>query len=813
MGGADDVPHRSSSPLKRRASNLEAEEKDDVDMITAPDSTESAEATTRPPHSRRTPSVDMMKGETQQRPSHSAETGRLSNIAVDCWFAPGLHQLTLSTELPTIDAQINTVTTLCQAADQHQLTEGDKTYLVSKKWLGRVIARGSEALANSKVAPEGEIGPVDNSDIIHRHITDADGKVFAELKHGLGQESFDLFPQEAWELVMDWYGLKEGQSPLDRLAHNTNSDRTGIPNIIYEFHPPIFTIHRLWSDHSHLLSQALKEQNPPAPIFVVSRSVPYVEFLKRVKIKAGVDVSRRVRVWRVPRTQPAAEPVVQVTNLSTPPSSRPSSPAPEAVAAPTIEPQDSWTRLLLDVTTFSQLKKGEQRELVDSPDHTVNLKYNGRSDLAFTGLGENQTIVLDEQIDREDYVLNYTSKGKALAPSRNLTSSTSYHSSSQGNSGRSSPAPSGYNLRGRSHRSGRALGTVGLSNLGNTCYMNSALQCVRSVEELTKYFLTGSAAEELNVDNPLGNNGDVALAYDSLLKEIYKEPVPASVTPRQFKNTIGRYAPSFSGYGQQDSQEFLGFLLDGLQEDLSRVKKKPYIEKPDSTDEMVNNPDAIREMAAKVWDITKKRDDSVIADLFTGMYKSTLVCPICSKVSITFDPFNNLTLQLPIENSWSHTVYFFPLNSAPFMILIDMDRQGSFENLKEFMSTKTGIPVERLFVAEEFKSKFYKVFDDYKCASDEIGSNDNIAVFELEAKPTNWPPPRKAGKKQKFRMSYGNDSDDDEPTPKWDSPAAERMLVPVIYRRPNVDRTRSYKKNWIIVPVPHFIMLTAEEVR
>lgn len=808
MGGAEDIPHRSSSPLKRRASNLEAEEKDDVDMITVSDPSETAETSTRPPRARRAQSVDMLEEETQDQnesPS-TAETGILRNSA-----HTGVTVANSTTEIPPIDVQIKTVTALCQAADQHQLSEGDKTYLVSKAWLGRVIARGSEALASSKVAPEGDIGPVDNSDIIHRHILDADGNIFAELKHGLGQESFDLFPQEAWDLVMAWYGLEEGQRPIDRYAHNTNSDRSGIPNIIYEFHPPIFTIHRLWSDHSLLLSQAIKEENPPAPVFVISRSVSYVDFLRRVKTKAGVDLSRKVRVWRVPRTQPAAEPVVQVTSLTTPPSSRPGSPTLGATTAPTLEPQDSWTRLLLDVATFSQLKKGEQRELVDSPDQTGNPKYNGHSDLAFTGLGENQTIVLDEQIDRDNYVLNYISKGKTLAPNRNAVASASYPNS-QVNSGRSSPAPSGYNLRGRSQRSGRTFGTVGLSNLGNTCYMNSAIQCVRSVEELTKYFLTGSAAEELNVDNPLGNNGEVALAYDSLLKEIYKEPVPASVTPRQFKNTIGRYAPSFSGYGQQDSQEFLGFLLDGLQEDLSRVKKKPYIEKPDSTDEMVNNPEAIREMAAKVWDITKKRDDSVIADLFTGMYKSTLVCPVCGKVSITFDPFNNLTLQLPIENSWSHTVYYFPLNDRPMMIPVDMDRQGSIAAMKEYMSKKVGVPVERLFVAEEFKSKFYKVFEDYKCASDEIGSNDNITFFELEAKPTNWPPQRKAGKKQKIKLLYNNDSEEEDPSPRWGTPAAEHMLVPVFYRRPNPDRGRAFKRNWLIVPVPHFIMLTAEEV-
>lgn len=40
---------------------------------------------------------------------------------------------------------------------------------------------------------------------------------------------------------------------------------------------------------------------------------------------------------------------------------------------------------------------------------------------------------------------------------------------------------------------------------------------------------------------------------------------------------MGRFAPQFSGYQQQDSQELLAFLLDGLHEDLNRVKKKPYL--------------------------------------------------------------------------------------------------------------------------------------------------------------------------------------------------------------------------------------------
>lgn len=49
-----------------------------------------------------------------------------------------------------------------------------------------------------------------------------------------------------------------------------------------------------------------------------------------------------------------------------------------------------------------------------------------------------------------------------------------------------------------------------------------------------------------------------------------------------FQTQVGRFAPQFSGYQQQDSHELLAFLLDGLHEDLNRIRKKPYIQLKDA---------------------------------------------------------------------------------------------------------------------------------------------------------------------------------------------------------------------------------------
>jgi ubiquitin C-terminal hydrolase len=68
-------------------------------------------------------------------------------------------------------------------------------------------------------------------------------------------------------------------------------------------------------------------------------------------------------------------------------------------------------------------------------------------------------------------------------------------------------------------------------------------------------------------------------------------------------------------------QELLAFLLDGLHEDLNRVKDKPYIEYPDSN----GRPD--EELAAEAWQNYRARNDSFIADHFQASPSQPLTAP------------------------------------------------------------------------------------------------------------------------------------------------------------------------------------------
>ncbi|KAI1892985.1 hypothetical protein AGOR_G00139140 [Albula goreensis] len=268
-------------------------------------------------------------------------------------------------------------------------------------------------------------------------------------------------------------------------------------------------------------------------------------------------------------------------------------------------------------------------------------------------------------------------------------------------------------------------GVCGLTNLGNTCFMNSALQCLSNTPPLTEYFLRNAYLEELNFTNPLGMKGEIAEAYADVIKQMWSGR-HYSVVPRIFKTKVGHFASQFLGYQQHDSQELLSFLLDGLHEDLNRVKNKEYIELRDAD----GRPD--QEVAEEAWRNHQRRNDSVIVDTFHGLFKSTLVCPECHKVSVTFDPFCYLSVPLPASKERVMEVFFVSLDPAakPVQHRLVVPKAGKVSDLCAALSQTTQVPANQMVVADVFNHRFYKIYhaDEYlSCILD----RDDIFVYEL----------------------------------------------------------------------------------
>ncbi|CAL1537349.1 unnamed protein product, partial [Lymnaea stagnalis] len=237
-------------------------------------------------------------------------------------------------------------------------------------------------------------------------------------------------------------------------------------------------------------------------------------------------------------------------------------------------------------------------------------------------------------------------------------------------------------------------GATGLNNLGNTCFMNAALQCVSNTRPLTQYFLGSLHLFELNRDNPLGMKGHIAQRYGEIIKDLWSG-TSKTVAPLKLRWTIGKYAPRFNGFQQHDSQELLSFLLDGLHEDLNRVHNKPYVELKDSD----GRPDRV--VAREAWENHLLRNQSIVVDLFHGILKSQVQCKECGHISVRFDPYSHLSLPLPMDSCIHIEVIVQKLDgSVPVKYGLRLNMDEKYKTLKREVSKLSNIPVEELLIVE-----------------------------------------------------------------------------------------------------------------
>ncbi|XP_035252166.1 ubiquitin carboxyl-terminal hydrolase 8-like isoform X1 [Anguilla anguilla] len=188
---------------------------------------------------------------------------------------------------------------------------------------------------------------------------------------------------------------------------------------------------------------------------------------------------------------------------------------------------------------------------------------------------------------------------------------------------------------------------TGLRNLGNTCYMNSVLQCLCNTPVMTEYFNRNLYLEDINRANILGHKGDVAEEFGVIMKALWSG-LYKCISPRDFKVTIGKINEQFAGYEQQDSQELLLFLMDGLHEDLNKRADNRKRYKEEANDHLDD-----QSAADLAWEKHKLLNESIVVALFQGQFKSTVQCLTCHRKSRTFETFMYLSLPLASTNRCS----------------------------------------------------------------------------------------------------------------------------------------------------------------
>ena len=217
--------------------------------------------------------------------------------------------------------------------------------------------------------------------------------------------------------------------------------------------------------------------------------------------------------------------------------------------------------------------------------------------------------------------------------------------------------------------------------------MNTALQCLNSIWELSNFFLKKNYESKINKDNPLGYKGILCKAYSNLIHHLWYG-VGNLYNPLIFFLIVGNINQTFSGKNQQDAQEFLNFLIDGLHEDLNLVKDKPNIEEEKIKKETVKS---------KIeWLNFKRRNQSVIIKLFYGQFLSYISCPNpeCQKYTTKFEPFMSVSVPLTLQKKRINATCFFIFyytNVKPILIELSLNNDCTVMALRNKISKILGV--------------------------------------------------------------------------------------------------------------------------
>ncbi|EGC31790.1 hypothetical protein DICPUDRAFT_6348, partial [Dictyostelium purpureum] len=161
---------------------------------------------------------------------------------------------------------------------------------------------------------------------------------------------------------------------------------------------------------------------------------------------------------------------------------------------------------------------------------------------------------------------------------------------------------------------------AGLYNIGNTCFMNSVLQCLTYSSALANYMISGEHSKNCT------NKSFCVFCSLEIHIIASHQATGKSITPLVIAKNIEKVAPTFRIGRQEDSHEFFCFVIDSLQKVCLAKFPKGSISPRDSM-------------------------TTVIGSIFGGYLRSQVKCTVCQYESNTFDEFMDLCVEINQANS------------------------------------------------------------------------------------------------------------------------------------------------------------------
>jgi len=275
----------------------------------------------------------------------------------------------------------------------------------------------------------------------------------------------------------------------------------------------------------------------------------------------------------------------------------------------------------------------------------------------------------------------------------------------------------------------------GLTNLGNTCFMNSIIQCLNSIRSFVKIFLSDIYKKDINTDKIEHN---LVEQWALLSKGLYDKN--CVITPLSFHKCIHLLSThkgllQFTGYEENDSQEFLQFFLENIHIGIS---KEVIMSINGSPQNEIDNK-AIK--AFHSWKHYFKNDYSKIIELFYGQFISKITSNNDETfISESFEPFSNISLEIPEDCNQNINIYDCLDNFTKDEDLDEFKQNNNDKNKykKKILFWQT--PKILIIFFKRFNNKGLKIhklidfpLEELNLSKYSIGYDKNTCIFDLHA--------------------------------------------------------------------------------
>ena len=185
-------------------------------------------------------------------------------------------------------------------------------------------------------------------------------------------------------------------------------------------------------------------------------------------------------------------------------------------------------------------------------------------------------------------------------------------------------------------------GLTGLANVGNSCYLNACMQILSHTYELNDFLKDNNYKEKLNKNNKIDTI--LLLEWDKLRQLMWSNN--CTIAPHGFVNAVQQVSilkkrDIFSGYNQNDIQEFLIFIIDCFHSSLSREVEMEI------SGDAKNDTDKLAIDCYKMMKTMYQNEYSEILDIFYGIHISRITSKTDTILSDRPEPFSFLSLPIP----------------------------------------------------------------------------------------------------------------------------------------------------------------------